>query len=189
MDPLEFLARLAALIPPPRTHLVRYFGVLAPSAALREQVISSAGPSAALMKQLSNAAELMGLQYDSDPGASVDSGVAVDSGPRTDTDEPVAGSTSPASPTGPQLDEEAGKTKRRASYLWAMPIARIYSALPLLCPRCGQPMRIIAFILDPSTVSRLLDHLGEPTKPPPLSPARGPPQAELEFIEQETTWV
>ncbi len=34
----------------------------------------------------------------------------------------------------PQPDEEAGKTKRRASYLWAMLIARIYSALPLLCP-------------------------------------------------------
>ena len=192
MDPLQLLTRLAALIPPPRTHLVRYFGVLAPSAALREQVISSAGPSAALMEQISNAAELMGLQYDSDPGASVYSGVAVDAGPRTDTDKPVAGSTSPASPPGPKPDEEAGKTKRRASYLWAMLIARIYSALPLQCPRCGQPMRIIAFIIEPSTVSRLLGHLGEPTKPPPLSPARGPPQAhqdELEFLGQETTWV
>ncbi len=34
------------------------------------------------MEQLSNAAELMGLQSDSDPGASVDSGVTVDSGLR-----------------------------------------------------------------------------------------------------------
>ena len=77
MDPLQLLARLAALIPPPRTHLVRYFGVLAPSAALREQVISSAGPSAALMEQLSNATELMGLQSDSDPGGR--GGVRLDS--------------------------------------------------------------------------------------------------------------
>jgi hypothetical protein len=44
MDPMELLKRLAALIPPPRVHLVRYFGVLAPNAALREQVIQSAGP-------------------------------------------------------------------------------------------------------------------------------------------------
>ncbi len=35
MDPLQLLTRLAALIPPPRTHLVRYFGVLAPNAARR----------------------------------------------------------------------------------------------------------------------------------------------------------
>jgi len=50
-------------------------------------------------------------------------------------------------------------------------------------------MKLIDFITEPATVSRILEHLGEPTKPPPLSPARGPPQADLEFIEQETTWV
>ena len=37
----------AALIPPPRAHLVRYFGVLAPNAKLREQVVQTAGPSPA----------------------------------------------------------------------------------------------------------------------------------------------
>ncbi len=40
--------------------------------------------------------------------------VADDAGTRIDTDKPVADSTSPASPSGPQPDEEAGKTKRRA---------------------------------------------------------------------------
>jgi hypothetical protein len=32
-EPLELLEKLAALVPPPRFHLVRYHGVLAPSAA------------------------------------------------------------------------------------------------------------------------------------------------------------
>jgi len=49
------------------------------------------------------------------------------------------------------------------------------------CERCGQPMRIIAFVLDPSVIERVLGHLGEPTVPPVTAPARSPPQAEMEF--------
>jgi hypothetical protein len=37
--PLELVAKLAALVPPPRFNLVRYHGVLAPSAAWRPLVI------------------------------------------------------------------------------------------------------------------------------------------------------
>jgi hypothetical protein len=39
--PQVFLERLAALIPPPRAHLVTYHGVLAPGAALRDLVVPS----------------------------------------------------------------------------------------------------------------------------------------------------
>jgi hypothetical protein len=35
LSPLAFLRRLAALVPPPRANLVRYFGVFAPNARLR----------------------------------------------------------------------------------------------------------------------------------------------------------
>ena len=38
-EPEEFVARLAALVPPPRFHLVRYAGVLAPGARLRARVV------------------------------------------------------------------------------------------------------------------------------------------------------
>ena len=40
LTPLEFLERLALLIPPPRIHWHRYHGVLAPNAKLRYQVIA-----------------------------------------------------------------------------------------------------------------------------------------------------
>ena len=36
-------------------------------------------------------------------------------------------------------------------------------------------MRIIAFLTDPAAVRAILAHLGEPTAPPPIAPARGPP--------------
>lgn len=39
MSPLEFLQRLAALVPRPRLNLIRYFGVLAPNAKWRGQVV------------------------------------------------------------------------------------------------------------------------------------------------------
>ncbi|MGH8532689.1 MAG: transposase, partial [Gammaproteobacteria bacterium] len=42
MEPLEFMQRLAALVPRPRLHLIRFHGVLAPNAKLRPQIIPSA---------------------------------------------------------------------------------------------------------------------------------------------------
>jgi len=39
MSPLEFMQRLAALVPRPRLHLTRFHGVLAPNARLRAAVV------------------------------------------------------------------------------------------------------------------------------------------------------
>ena len=39
MEPLEFMERLAALVPRPRLHLIRFHGVLAPNAKLRSKII------------------------------------------------------------------------------------------------------------------------------------------------------
>jgi hypothetical protein len=52
MSPLEFMQRLAALVPRPRLHLIRFHGVLAPNAGLRAAVVpgppEKAGDDAAL---------------------------------------------------------------------------------------------------------------------------------------------
>jgi len=56
-----------------------------------------------------------------------------------------------------------------------MLLARIYEALPLQYPIRHSQMRIIAFINDAGTVNKILDHIGEPTQPPRIAPARGPP--------------
>ena len=39
MSPLEFMQRLAALVPRPRLHLIRFHGVLAPPAKLRAAIV------------------------------------------------------------------------------------------------------------------------------------------------------
>ena len=83
------------------------------------------------------------------------------------------------SETGPDAAEQPDKTNRSpARYLWAMLLARIYEAFPLACPVCGSPMTIIAFITDPPVVHHILDHIGEPSTPPRITPARGPPEWE-----------
>ena len=41
MAPLEFMQRLAALVPRPRLHLIRFHGVLAPNAKLRSEIVPS----------------------------------------------------------------------------------------------------------------------------------------------------
>ena len=43
--PLDLIARIAALVPPPRTHRHRYFGVLAPNSPLRAAVTALAAPA------------------------------------------------------------------------------------------------------------------------------------------------
>lgn len=69
--------------------------------------------------------------------------------------------------------------RRAARYAWALLLARIYQVFPLVCPLCGAEMRIIAFITDPVAVRAILAHLGEPTEPPRIAPARGPPLWDL----------
>ena len=39
MSPLQFMQRLAALVPRPRLHLIRFHGVLAPNAKLRAEIV------------------------------------------------------------------------------------------------------------------------------------------------------
>jgi hypothetical protein len=48
--------------------------------------------------------------------------------------------------------------------------------LPLICPVCGREVRLIAAVTEQKPVQRILRHIGEPPLPPPVSPARSPPE-------------
>ena len=45
LSPWDLIARLAALVPPPRFHLVRYSGVLSSHSSLRAEVVEAAAPN------------------------------------------------------------------------------------------------------------------------------------------------
>lgn len=155
LTPLELLSRLAALVPPPRRHSTHYYGVLSSHVRLREKVIASAGPSGALEARLCKAARRMDIA----PLSQETSGTPAKSS------ESIEPETFPS--TFP--------------YTWAMLLSRIYEALPLVCPKCGSAMRIIALITKSADVKRILTHIGEPSGTPPLSPSRAPPEEEFEF--------
>jgi hypothetical protein len=81
-----------------------------------------------------------------------------------------------ARPPAPNPEPTAEPAHRRAArYAWARLRARIDEVFPLVCSHCGGVMRIIAFITDGPTMRDILVHLGEPTAPPRIAPARGPP--------------
>ncbi len=80
----------------------------------------------------------------------------------------------------PEVDGQT-HIRKTAARCWALLLARIYECLPLLCPRCSQPMRVIAFIVERPVIEHILTHVGEPTEPPAVLPARAPPQLELGF--------
>ena len=151
LTPEELLDLLSQLVTPPRLHKHRFCGVLAPTAALREAVTSSAGPAGATLQLLEQARQAMGL----------------------------AAETGEAEPK-PDF-------RRKLARSWALLLARIYECLPLRCPNCGEPMRIIAFVLDAPTIERILAHIGEPTQPPAVLPARSPPQFAFGFDQTPAT--
>jgi hypothetical protein len=98
-------------------------------------------------------------------------------------EEPTHAS-SPNAPTQTPAQEVTEKSCSPSTYLWAMLLARIYEVFPLVCPRCGEPMQIIAFVTEVDSIQRILEHLGEPTQAPPIASARGPPGWE-DFDQRE----
>ena len=63
----------------------------------------------------------------------------------------------------------AGNEARRCPSSWARLIAKVFQADPLVCKRCGGPLKVVAYITDTVAIRRILDHLGlsPPEKPPP----------------------
>jgi hypothetical protein len=49
--------------------------------------------------------------------------------------------------------------KRIPSRGWAEMIRKVYEVDPMLCPKCGGSMKVIAFITEFGAVDRIIDHL------------------------------
>ena len=103
------------------------------------------------------------------------------------------GATGVAQPAQP---EPVPPKRSPTHYLWTVLIARIYAVFLLMCPMCGGPMRLIAFITEGAQIKRILQHIGVDSEPPHTSPARGPPlwddcgDAQMgEGFEVEPDWA
>ena len=74
------------------------------------------------------------------------------------------GTAAPSPATGAVLP------RRALSKRWAELIFRIYEVDPLTCTQCGAPMKILAFITEPTVIRKILAHLNQK-----LSRQRAPP--------------
>ena len=87
-----------------------------------------------------------------------------------------------------EIAEKAGRTPKNANLAafpfrmveeelrpipskgWAEMIRKVYEVDPMVCPKCGGQMKVVAFITDFGAVDRIIDHLKLrfiAEKPPP----------------------
>ncbi len=71
-------------------------------------------------------------------------------------------------------------SRRRRHLSWARLIKKVYESDPLLCPYCGAEMRIVAFVVEASSLRRLL--LGVGLGPQEAEPLPRAPPGEGELV-------
>ncbi len=71
----------------------------------------------------------------------------------------LRGQSSPEDGAGPKDETEAPK-KRPCTPSWARLIWKVYQADPLVCRKCGGPLKVVAYVTDDLSITRILDHLG-----------------------------
>ena len=132
-EPLDLLARLAALTPRPRINLIIYHGVLAPNARGRAAVVTFGIPAAVT------------------PAPAAGGGSA-----------PAAPTASDVS-RGTGIPAERAAAEPDAAHhgwTWSQLMRRAFDLDVQACPNCGGRLRLIATIVDPRTIRALLLSLG-----------------------------
>ncbi|MBN4059063.1 transposase [Endomicrobium sp. AH-315-J14] len=196
MTPLQFLARVCALIPPPRHPLLRFYGVFAPNSSWRADVVPSSDvASPPVIAKLSNAT----TPTTACTASAVNSACVNQGSPRACIDDPSIASPQPIAPSNSAPPARACSaeecsaptcltaTSTSTTFVssphtpmpahscparidWAMLLARVYDVDALACP-CGGRLRFIATITEPATARRILEAVGLPSEPPSFTPA------------------
>jgi hypothetical protein len=151
MTPMEFMARLSALVAPPRTPLVRHHGVLAPNSRWRAAVV----PSPPI-----------------EEGSGACGGGATMVVAASATMVVAAGSVASTAAAQPTTAPSAAKAMRinGATLFW-----RGWGVDALPCPGCGARMKMIAALTERAAIVRILEHIGESTEAPRMRRARDGP--------------
>ena len=160
MTPQQFIARLAALTPPPWFNATRFHGVFASASAHRRAV-----------------AQRVAAEQDprDDPFACRPLG------------HDRATDAQAAEPDAAPGENEALPAHVRIA--WSELLRHTFDDDPLICPRCQGRMRLVAVIKDPKAIAAILDHPSHRNDDPdsgldPPLPALDPkPQLEVETFE------
>lgn len=201
MTGLELLARLAALIPPPRYPLVRYHGVLAPKSSWRTSVV----PKPRGAKSASSVPCARGIPprpqetqrrpspapgtYDSSPRGRREGSLRGAVEPRRAPDVELLAPRPPPSPLAPEVERLApnilsvqhwerllgGALYAATPRLpWAQLLRRTFDVDVLACVTCGGRLRVLGAVTAPAEARGILAHLGLTSDVPPTVRARDP---------------
>ena len=79
--------------------------------------------------------------------------------------------------------QSTSEARQAAKAAWAKLIRKVYEVDPLVCPKCGAHMRVIALIEDPAVIERILSWLGlwEPTRASGPAPPADRPSLPLTY--------
>jgi cell division septation protein DedD len=167
-EPIELVEKLAALVPPPRFHMVRYHGVLAPRARHRDRITPSPRPiptaARAPTPPIHPTTPPAGSPYRPSSSAASPPGQA----PRMEAAQPLT--AAPGAQHRPDAPADRVIPRPRKRLTWPELMQRVFSIDVLRCPECGSSMRIIAEIHPPDTTRAILECLGLPIRAPPLAP-------------------
>ncbi len=150
---LELLEKLSALVPAPRTYLVRYSGILAPAAKWRALIVpTEADAQSAPMADAAGTPKTPIITASPAPGEAVAAVRPVAVEPRT--------------------------VPHPRNYTWAELMKRVWALDVLECARCQGHMRVLAAIHPPDATQKILDCLGLPSRAPPVNPAVQPTETD-----------
>ena len=150
MEPMEFMARLSALVPPPRFPLVRYHGVFAPNSPWRVAVV----PPRSACVGVKACATLAARARDGDDATELSATKTATAMARVEAtgDDGWMWTTNSAAPPA------AIRTPGRMD--WATLMHRVWGWDVLGCPRCGGRLQFIAVITQHAVIERILTHVG-----------------------------
>jgi Putative transposase len=94
-------------------------------------------------------------------------------------------------PPTPASEDDAAKrtgkppTQRCVYIPWALLAKKTFKKEIDRCPKCQGKRKLKALIQEPESIASYLRHLGEPTEPPPLTPARAPPYCRVRELRRK----
>lgn len=155
MSPMQFMGKVAALVPPPRSYLVRFHGVFGPHSKHRAWIV--AAPASALKPAESS--PQTSIQLGRSPG------------------EPLE--PPPSAHAFPQV---CIATQPWYRLDWATLLKRTFALDVLRCDRRGGRRKLCALISDETIADKILRHLHRKTTAPAVSKARSPFHRELPWV-------
>ena len=172
MNPLEFMARLSALIPPPRHPLLRFYGVFAPNSKWRSLCVPN-GTSEYRSCESPDENPANGDKPRTNPSKRVTPGAsfAACNAPKGHQEVTAKADVARSAEVDLKCGSSLGINAWRID--WATLLKRTYDLDVLACA-CGGRLKFVELVTDADRAREVLEMLGQPSALPPLPRARAP---------------